>query len=158
MGVQGVGNARYTCRFRPLDDNPYAAKQEGQEGPDGPAFRLRPADNERLREPNRGRILVSGVSSESGDTSDEFLYLQAPLSIFVENPLTRSRCAIKHKPGSSVADLPLESFSQGDSYQSADVGIAERIGLTQIGARYSEVPPVKPVVPVTSTMSRMRCS
>lgn len=54
-GVQGgVGNARYTCRFRPLDDNPYAAKQEGQEGPDGPAFRLRPADNERLRESRTG--------------------------------------------------------------------------------------------------------
>ena len=46
-------------------------------------------------------------------------------------------------PVARIADLPLESFSQGDSYQSADVGIAERIGLTQIGARYSEVPPGK---------------
>ena len=44
-------------------------------------------------------------------------------------------------PVARIADLLLEPFSQGDSYQSADAGIAERIGLTQIGASYSEVPP-----------------
>lgn len=42
-----------------------------------------------------------------------------------------------------IADLPLEPFSQGNSYQSADAGIADRLGLTQIGASYSEVPPGK---------------
>ena len=47
------------------------------------------------------------------------------------------------KPVARIADLELEPFSQGVSYQSADAGIAERIGLTQIGANYSEVPPGK---------------
>ena len=47
------------------------------------------------------------------------------------------------KPVARIADLELEPFSQGVSYQSADAGIAERIGLTQIGAVYSEVPPGK---------------
>lgn len=47
------------------------------------------------------------------------------------------------KPVARIADLELEPFSQGVSYQSADAGIAERIGLTQIGATYSEVPPGK---------------
>lgn len=49
----------------------------------------------------------------------------------------------KLNPVARIADLPLEPFSHGDSYQSADAGIAERIGLTQIGASYSEVPPGK---------------
>ncbi len=46
-------------------------------------------------------------------------------------------------PVARIADLPLEPFSQGDAYRSADAGIAERIGLTQLGASYSEVPPGK---------------
>jgi uncharacterized cupin superfamily protein len=46
-------------------------------------------------------------------------------------------------PVARIAELPLEPFSQGDAYRSADAGIAERIGLTQIGASYSEVPPGK---------------
>jgi len=49
----------------------------------------------------------------------------------------------KINPVVRIADLPLEPFSQGDHYCSADAGIAERIGLTQIGANYSEVPPGK---------------
>jgi len=47
------------------------------------------------------------------------------------------------KPVARIANLELEPFSHGASYQSADAGIAERIGLTQIGASYSEVPPGK---------------
>lgn len=46
-------------------------------------------------------------------------------------------------PVARIADLPLEPFSHGDSYQSADAIVAESIGLTQIGAIYSEVPPGK---------------
>jgi uncharacterized cupin superfamily protein len=49
----------------------------------------------------------------------------------------------KINPVVRIADLPLEPYSQGNSYQSADVGLAVRIGLTQIGASYSEVPPGK---------------
>ena len=42
-----------------------------------------------------------------------------------------------------IAELALEPSSQGEAYRSADAAIGERIGLTTLGAAYSEVPPGK---------------
>ncbi|MXW51076.1 MAG: cupin domain-containing protein [Gammaproteobacteria bacterium] len=46
-------------------------------------------------------------------------------------------------PVATLSALPLKSFSRGESYASADNRVADAIGLTQIGATYSEVPPGK---------------
>lgn len=49
----------------------------------------------------------------------------------------------KLNPVARVPELELTPFEHGTAYRSADAGIAERIGLTQLGAVYSEVPPGK---------------
>ncbi|MGI9324093.1 MAG: cupin domain-containing protein [Pseudomonadales bacterium] len=47
------------------------------------------------------------------------------------------------EPVIDISQLPLDPFADGSLYASADAGISERGGLTQIGAAYSEVPPGK---------------
>ena len=49
----------------------------------------------------------------------------------------------KLNPVARIAELELTAFERGSAYRSADAGIAGRIGLTQLGAVYSEVPPGK---------------
>ena len=51
----------------------------------------------------------------------------------------------KHAPTPVVtlAALALESFSRGGSYASDDARVATRLGLSELGATYSEVPPGK---------------
>ncbi len=44
------------------------------------------------------------------------------------------------EPVIDVSKLPLEPYEHGTRYRSADAGLSERAGLTQIGAAYSEVP------------------
>lgn len=51
------------------------------------------------------------------------------------------------KPVVGLGDLKLEPFKQGDHFESLDAGISERLGLTQIGAAYCEVPPGKSSCP-----------
>ena len=46
-------------------------------------------------------------------------------------------------PVVTLSALPLKSFSRGESYASADNRVADAIGLTKLGATYSEVPPGK---------------
>ena len=46
-------------------------------------------------------------------------------------------------PVATLSALPLKSFSRGESYASADNRLADAIGLTKLGATYSEVPPGK---------------
>ena len=46
-------------------------------------------------------------------------------------------------PVVTLAALPLKAFSRGESYASADSRVATAIGLTRLGATYSEVPPGK---------------
>jgi uncharacterized cupin superfamily protein len=46
-------------------------------------------------------------------------------------------------PVVTISTLETQPFKRGDSYESADAGIAEVLGLTQLGAVYSEVPPGK---------------
>ena len=46
-------------------------------------------------------------------------------------------------PVVSLAALPLKSFTRGESYASADARVATRLGLGNLGATYSEVPPGK---------------
>jgi uncharacterized cupin superfamily protein len=49
----------------------------------------------------------------------------------------------KLKPVARIADLTLEPFSQGTVCCSADAQEAARIGLAQLGATTSDVPPGK---------------
>ncbi|MYF09565.1 MAG: cupin domain-containing protein [Gammaproteobacteria bacterium] len=46
-------------------------------------------------------------------------------------------------PVATLSALPLKPFSRGESYASADNRVADAIGLTKLGATYSEVPPGK---------------
>lgn len=50
-------------------------------------------------------------------------------------------------PVVNIDDLRLEPFKQGEHYESLDAGISERVGLTQVGAAYCEVPPGKSACP-----------
>lgn len=43
--------------------------------------------------------------------------------------------------------LPLEHFEHGENYVSADAGVADALGLTQIGCAYTVVPPGKSACP-----------
>tara|TARA_Y100000815_G_scaffold267922_1_gene288137 strand:- start:33 stop:530 length:498 start_codon:yes stop_codon:yes gene_type:complete len=49
----------------------------------------------------------------------------------------------KLDPVFRIAEAELTPFSQGAAYESQDAGIGDALGLTQIGAAYSEVPPGK---------------
>lgn len=49
----------------------------------------------------------------------------------------------KLNPVARISELPLDLFKEGDAYRSADAAIGKRLGLTQLGATYSEVPPGK---------------
>lgn len=51
------------------------------------------------------------------------------------------------RPIINIADLDPKPFRQGKAYESVDAGISEAIGLTQIGAVYTEVPPGKSACP-----------
>jgi len=42
-----------------------------------------------------------------------------------------------------LADLDLETWERGERYRSSDTSFGDRLGLTQIGASYNEVPPGK---------------
>jgi uncharacterized cupin superfamily protein len=55
--------------------------------------------------------------------------------------------ANKLKPVVSIQQLALELFEQGEHYASLDAGLSPLLGLTQIGAGYSEVPPGKSACP-----------
>jgi uncharacterized cupin superfamily protein len=46
-------------------------------------------------------------------------------------------------PRLSLSDLPLEPWTQGSAFGSADSSFAKRLGLRLIGASYNEVPPGK---------------
>lgn len=46
-------------------------------------------------------------------------------------------------PVQRLAELTLEPFAHGEAYASRDAGLAEALGLTRLGASYSEVPPGK---------------
>ncbi|MCY3858117.1 MAG: cupin domain-containing protein [Gammaproteobacteria bacterium] len=50
-------------------------------------------------------------------------------------------------PVAKLTSLPLESFKRGQAYASADVRVANRIGLEKLGATYTEVPPGKSSCP-----------
>lgn len=54
------------------------------------------------------------------------------------------------QPVINIAQLTCEPFQQGSRYQSADAAVSELIGLTRIGAAYSEVPPGKSACPFHS--------
>lgn len=47
------------------------------------------------------------------------------------------------EPVISLSKLELERFRQGDHYESLDARVSRRLGLTQLGAAYCEVPPGK---------------
>ena len=51
------------------------------------------------------------------------------------------------RPIVNLADLAREVFRRGDVYESVDAPISEYIGLTQIGAVLTEVPPGKSACP-----------
>lgn len=51
------------------------------------------------------------------------------------------------KPIVNIAELACVPFQRGARYQSADAGISELIGLTRVGAVYTEVPPGKSACP-----------
>jgi uncharacterized cupin superfamily protein len=51
------------------------------------------------------------------------------------------------KPVIGLEELELEPFKHGEHFESLDAGISERLGLTQIGAGYCEVPPGKSSCP-----------
>lgn len=52
------------------------------------------------------------------------------------------------KPVVSLGALPLESFERGTAYRSSDAGgVAAGLGLTRLGATYTEVPPGKSSCP-----------
>ena len=46
-----------------------------------------------------------------------------------------------------LSELALERFERGAAYQSLDAGVGDVLGLTQLGAAYSEVPPGKSACP-----------
>jgi uncharacterized cupin superfamily protein len=46
-------------------------------------------------------------------------------------------------PIARLAELTLEPFDQGNAYSCRDAGFSDGIGLTQLGASYTEVPPGK---------------
>ena len=50
-------------------------------------------------------------------------------------------------PVAKLAKLPLKSFEQGCAYASSDAQVARGIGLTKLGATYTEVPPGKSSCP-----------
>jgi uncharacterized cupin superfamily protein len=50
-------------------------------------------------------------------------------------------------PVVNIADLETEPFKHGQAYESSDAGISEAVGLTQIGAALTEVPPGKSACP-----------
>lgn len=52
-----------------------------------------------------------------------------------------------YRPVVNIDDLRLEPFKRGVSYESLDCGISELLGLTQIGAVLTEVPPGKSACP-----------
>ena len=51
------------------------------------------------------------------------------------------------RPIASTPDLPLDSWSRGELYASADVRIGPMIGVKDLGISYSEVPPGKSSCP-----------
>lgn len=50
-------------------------------------------------------------------------------------------------PVARLSDLSLEPFSRGEHYASQDAGLGGLLGLTQLGACYTEVPPGKSACP-----------
>ena len=51
-------------------------------------------------------------------------------------------------PVVSLGALPLETYERGTAYRSSDAeGVATRLGLTRLGATYTEVPPGKSSCP-----------
>ncbi len=57
--------------------------------------------------------------------------------------MNTDRNATAVTPVVTLSALPLKSFSRGESYASADNRVADLMGLTRLGATYSEVPPGK---------------
>lgn len=57
--------------------------------------------------------------------------------------MSTDRNATAVTPVVTLSALPLKSFSRGESYASADNRVADVMGLTKLGATYSEVPPGK---------------
>ena len=45
-----------------------------------------------------------------------------------------------YDPVARLAELPCESFAEGDIYESLDSELSDRLQLTQLGAVYTEVP------------------
>ena len=52
-----------------------------------------------------------------------------------------------YNPVARLADLPHEAFSEGVQYQSLDSELSDRLGLTALGAVYTQVPPGKSACP-----------
>ncbi len=52
-----------------------------------------------------------------------------------------------YNPVARLSSLPLERFSHGAHYQSEDAEISDRLGLSQLGAVYTEVEPGKSACP-----------
>ena len=46
-----------------------------------------------------------------------------------------------------LSELALEPYQHGERYRSMDAGLSEPMGLTQLGAAYSEIPPGKTACP-----------
>ena len=71
----------------------------------------------------------------------QFSYTESPTTVF-GGAFSPQGVSVQDKinPVARIADLPLETFSRGEAYRSADAQIAGRIGLTQLGATYCEVP------------------
>jgi uncharacterized cupin superfamily protein len=46
-------------------------------------------------------------------------------------------------PVLAIGKLALEAFKQGEHYESLDARLGDKLGLTQLGATYCEVPPGK---------------
>lgn len=53
----------------------------------------------------------------------------------------------KLNPVARIPELPLEEIGHGEAYASRDVRFSHLIGLTQLGAAYTEVPPGKSSCP-----------
>lgn len=51
------------------------------------------------------------------------------------------------KPVARISELALETFEHGAAYQCADAVLGARLGLTALGACYTEVPPGKSACP-----------
>ena len=52
-----------------------------------------------------------------------------------------------YQPVARLAELPMESFTRGDQYQSSDAELSDRLGLIALGAVYTEVLPGKSACP-----------